>query len=520
MEGIHRSDPIQGLKIGERIASRMEERHESLLGELRETFKSGRTRSLEWRKTQLQALMNMLTDQEHKCLQALHDDLGKSKVESYKDEIGPVKKAITFALDGLKNWMAPKKVGMRLLFYPSKAEVVPEPYGVVLIMTSWNYPLDLAIEPLIGAIAAGNVAVIKPSELAAATSSFLAKTLPLYLDTSAVKVIEGGLDISQQLLEHKWDKIFYTGSPRVGRIIMAEAAKHLTPVTLELGGKSPMILDFPSISSNIKVAMKRLASAKWGACGGQACLAIDYVLVEEKFASSLIDMLKRTVTRFFGGNIETLGGMARIINKRHFDRLCSLLKDPLVADSIVHGGSSTQERLLIEPTILLDPPLDAEVMKEEIFGPILPIITLKKIQESIEFINSRPKPLALYAFTNDDALKKRIVSETSSGSVIFNDVLIQYVCDELPFGGVGQSGMGRYHGKYSFDTFSHEKAVLQRGFFPELDARYPPWNAFKMEFCRTGYKLDYFGLVLLLLGLKSYPKNYSDNFKSDQNNPC
>ncbi|KAJ8443641.1 hypothetical protein Cgig2_019623 [Carnegiea gigantea] len=398
----------------------VEERDSScLLSELRETFKSGRTRSFEWRKTQLEAMLNMLTHQEHSCFQALDHDLGKTHVESYKDE-----------------------AETRLLFYPAKAEVIPEPYGLVLIITSWNYPLQLALEPLIGAIAAGNVVVIKPSEIAPATSSFLSKTIPLYLDSTAIKVIEGGSDTTQQLLQHQWDKIFYTGSPRVGKIIMTEAAKHLTPVTLELGGKCPMIFDFPSISSDLK-----------------------------------IDMLKRTVRRFYGENLETLKGMTRIVNKFHFDRLRGLLKDPLVANSIVHGGSYDEERLY-----------------------------LKKIVESIEFINSKPKPLALYAFTNDESLKTRIVSETSSGSVTFNDVLIHCLCDGLPFGGVGPSGIGRYHGKYSFETFSHEKAVLRRGFFPDLNARYPPWNTFKLEFCRVGYRFDYIALILLLLGLKSFPK--------------
>ncbi|KAH9623562.1 hypothetical protein KSS87_011721 [Heliosperma pusillum] len=365
------------------------------------------------------------------------------------------------------------QVGTRLLFFPAKGEVISEPYGLVLIMSSWNYPLDLALEPLVGAIAAGNVVVIKPSESAPATSSFLAKTIPQYLDNSAVKVIEGGIGTSQQLLLQKWDKIFYTGSSGVGRIIMTQAAKHLTPVTLELGGKCPMIFDYPSVSSNLKV-----------------------------------DNLKTTVKRFYGENIETLDGISRVVNKRHFDRLRNLLKDPQVAASIVHGGSFDEQKLLIEPTILLDPPLDSEVMNEEIFGPILPIITLKTIEESIDFVNSRPKPLALYAFTNNETLKRRIVSETSSGSVTFNDVLIHYVCEELPFGGVGASGMGRYHGKFTFETFSHEKAVLRRGFFPDLSARYPPWNAFKMEFVRVGYAIEYFNLLLLLLGLRRYPTDY------------
>ncbi|XP_057541599.1 aldehyde dehydrogenase family 3 member F1 [Amaranthus tricolor] len=475
---------------------------EKILNELSQTFKSGKTKSYEWRKTQLKSLFKMVEEQENKCFQVLFDDIGKDKVEAFKDEVGPAKKAITYALDCLKSWMAPKKAGMRLLLFPAKGELIPEPYGLVLIMTSWNYPLDLALEPLIGAIAAGNVVVLKPSEHAPATSSFLANTLPQYLDNTAVKVIEGGAETSQHLLQYKWDKIFYTGSPKIGRIVMSEAAKHLTPVTLELGGKCPMIFDYNSISSNLKVALRRLASAKWGPACGQACIAVDYLLVEDKFASSLIDMLSKLIRRIYGENIETLGGISRIVNKHHFNRLCSFLKDPMVGASIVHGGSYDEDKLLIEPTILLDPPLDSAVMNEEIFGPILPIITLKNIQESINFINMKTKPLVIYAFTHNDAFKKRIISETSSGTVAFNDVMIQYVCDELPFGGVGESGIGRYHGKFSFETFSHEKAVLHRGFFPDLSARYPPYNAFKLEFCRLGYKVDYINLVLLLLGLR------------------
>ncbi|KMT09502.1 hypothetical protein BVRB_6g129700 [Beta vulgaris subsp. vulgaris] len=449
----------------------------------------------------------MVEHQEKLCFQALFDDVGKGKLEAYKDEVGPTKKTIEYALSNLKKWMAPKKAGMSLLLLPSKAEIIPEPYGLVLILTSWNYPFDLALEPLIGAIAAGNVVVIKPSELAPATSSFLANTIPQYLDNAAIKVIEGGPEASQQLLQQKWDKIFYTGSPKIGRIVMTEAAKHLTPVVLELGGKCPMIFDYSTISSNLKVALRRLISAKWGVCCGQACVAIDYVLVEEKFASSLVDLLKEIIRKVYGENIESLANLSRIVNKRHFDRVCSFLEDPMVAASVVHGGSYNEKNLVIEPTILLDPPLDSAVMNEEIFGPILPIITLKNIEQSIDFINMRPKPLALYAFTLNEALKTRIVSETSSGSVTFNDVLIQYVCDELPFGGVGQSGMGRYHGKYSFDAFSHEKAVLHRGYYPDLSMRYPPWNAFKMEFCRLGYSMDYLNLILHLLGLRKYPKD-------------
>ncbi|KAH9662927.1 Aldehyde dehydrogenase family 3 member F1 [Citrus sinensis] len=311
---------------------------------------------------------------------------------------------------------------------------------------------DLALEPLIGAIAAGNTVMLKPSELAVECASFLAETIPLYLDCKAIKVTNGGVDVCEQLLQQKWNKIFFTGSPRVGSIVMSAAAKHLTPVTLELGGKCPAILDTLSSPLDIKVTVKRIIGGKFASCNGQVCVGVDYILVEKKFAATLIESLKTTIKKFYGENPKDSKSISRIINEYHFERLRKLLKDPLVADAIVHGGLLDKENLFIEPTILLDPPLDAEIMTEEIFGPILPIIT--------------------------------------------------QLCDVLPFGGVGQSGIGRYHGHYSFETFSHEKAIMQRSFFLELEPRYPPWNDFKMKFLRLAYDFDYFNLLLLLLGLK------------------
>lgn len=248
--------------------------------------------------------------------------------------------------------------------------------------------------------------------------------------------------------------------------------------------------------------MKRIVGGKWGPCSGQACIGVDYLLVEQNSAPVLVELLKKWVKNFFGESLQNLRNLCRIVNKHHFNRVCNLLKDPGVSASIVYGGSFDEENLIIEPTILLNPPLDAEIMTDEIFGPLLPIITLNKIEESIEFINSGPKPLALYAFTKNKTLKEKILLETSSGCVTFNDTMIQFICDALPFGGVGQSGFGRYHGKYSFDTFSHEKAVLQRSFYFELEPRYPPWNDFKLEFIRLIYNTDYLGLLLLLMGLR------------------
>ncbi|XP_048231180.1 aldehyde dehydrogenase family 3 member F1 isoform X2 [Ricinus communis] len=455
------------------------EKLEESLSEVRETFKSGKTRSAAWRKTQLKALIKLLKDNENEIFQALNQDLGKHPAEAYRDERH-----------------------LPLLFYPASGEVIPEPFGVVLIFGSWNFPLSLSLDPLIGAISAGNAVVLKAPELSPKCSSFLANTIPKYLDPEAIKIIEGGVDVSEQLLQQKWDKIFFTGSQRVGSIVMAAAAKHLTPVTLELGGKCPAIVDMASISSEMKVVAKRIVGGKWGPCAGQACISVDYVLVEEKSSAYLIDSLRRIIRKFYGENPKESTSLSKIVNRKNFNRLCGLLKDPLVEASIVHGGSSDEENLFIEPTILLNPPLDSEIMTQEIFGPLLPIITLNNIQESIEFINSRPKSLAIYAFTKDETFRKQIVTQTSSGSAVFNDTMVQFICDVLPFGGVGHSGFGRYHGKYSFDTFSHEKAVMQRGFFPEIEPRYPPWNNFKLEFIRTAYRFDYLRLLLLILGLK------------------
>ncbi|CAA7022126.1 unnamed protein product [Microthlaspi erraticum] len=473
----------------------MKEMVEKDLGELRETFASRRTRSMKWRKRQLSAIIEMVKDKEDEICEALFQDLGKHYTEAYRDELGIVKRSATTALNCLDQWVLPKKSKLPLMYLPIKGKVISEPLGTVLIFSSWNFP----IYPLIGAISAGSTVMLKPSELSPNSSSFLAKTIPTYLDSKAIKVLEGGPDIATILLQHKWDKIFFTGSQRVGRVVMSAAAQNLTPVTLELGGKCPTILDDRSIPRDIKTAVTRISGGKWGFCSGQVCIAVDYLLVEQRFASSLIDMLKQNIKSFYGENPKDSGCISKIVNKNHFLRLSRYLDDPRVKASMVHGGSIDEEKLYIEPTILLDPPLDSEIMTEDIFGPILPIITLRDIQESVEFVRSRPKPLALYVFTKDDNLKTRILSETSSGSVTFNDVMIQSVCEALPFGGVGESGMGRYHGRYSYECFSHEKVVVEGNLAVELEARYPPWNPYKLSFLRLAFVEDLFGLALLML---------------------
>ncbi|XP_057988795.1 aldehyde dehydrogenase family 3 member F1 isoform X2 [Hevea brasiliensis] len=403
--------------------------------------------------------------------------------------------------------MSSEKVKLPKIAVLSSAKLVPQPLGLVLIISSWNFPLGLSLEPLIGAIAAGNTMVLKPSEMAPACSSLLANVMTTYLDTKAIKVIQGGPSIGEQLLQQKWDKIFFTGSALVGRIVMSAAVKHLTPVVLELGGKCPAVVDSFSSSWDKQVAVNRIAVSKFGNCAGQACIAIDYILVEKKFASNLVELMKASIKNMFGDNPRESNTIARIINKHHFLRLKNLLSDLAVQKSVVYGGSMDEENLFIEPTILLDPPLQSEIMTDEIFGPLLPIITLDMVEDSIEFINSKPKALAIYAFTKNEQFKRRIEAETSSGSLVFNDAVIQYAVDTLPFGGIGESGIGRYHGKFSFDTFTHHKAVTTRSFLTDFWFRFPPWNGQKLMLFETVYNFDYLGILLVILGLKRCKRN-------------
>uniref|UniRef100_A0A0E0NIG3 Aldehyde dehydrogenase n=1 Tax=Oryza rufipogon TaxID=4529 RepID=A0A0E0NIG3_ORYRU len=443
-----------------------------LVAGVREEYESGRTKELEWRKAQLGGLIRMITEEEDAIFDALHDDLGKHRVESFRDE-----------------------VDVPLISFPCNARVVPEPIGVVLIFSCWNLPIGLALEPLSGAIAAGNAVVLKPSEFAPSTAAFLAANIPKYLDANAVKVVQGGAEVGEELMEHRWDKVLFTGNARVGRIIMTKAAKHLTPVALELGSKCPCIVDCLDSKRECQVAVNRIIGAKWSTCAGQACVAIDYILVEEQFAPFLIELLKSTLKRFF----TEPEYMARILNEKHFHRLTNLLEDDQVKSSIVHGGNADPKTLWIEPTIVLNPPLDSDIMMEEIFGPLLPIITVKKTEDCIAFLKSKPKPLAIYAFTNNEKLKQRIVAETSSGSVLFNDAIVQYGLDSVPFGGIGESGFGQYHGKYTFELFSHRKAVVRRSLLVEFMFRYPPWDEYKMGMLRRVFRFDYVSLVLALL---------------------
>ncbi|XP_075634309.1 aldehyde dehydrogenase family 3 member F1-like [Castanea sativa] len=474
------------------------------LEDMREYYRYGKTKEASWRKSQLKGLLTLLKEKEGDIFKALNQDLGKHHVEAFRDEIGTLTKTVNTALESLKDWMSSKTAKLPRIALLSSAEIVPEPLGHVLIISSWNFPFGLSLEPMIGALAAGNTVVLKPSELAPACASLLANAISTYLDNKAVKVIQGGSSVGEQLLQQRWDKIFFTGSAHVGRIVMSAAVKHLTPVTLELGGKCPAVLDSLSSSWDMKVAVKRIIFGKFGCCAGQACIAIDYILVEKKFTYTVVELLKNTIKEMFGKNPKESRSIARIINKQHLLRLKNLLKDPHVDASIVYGGSMDEDNLFIEPTILVDPPLQAAIMTDEVFGPLLPIITLEKIEDSIQFINSRPKSLAIYCFTKNKTLQRMMISETSSGSVIFNDTIIQYAADTLPFGGVGESGFGRYHGKFSFDTFSHEKAIARRSFLTDFWFRFPPWNNYKLQLLESAFNYDYLGLVLVILGLKRH----------------
>ncbi|CAI8584438.1 unnamed protein product [Vicia faba] len=472
------------------------------LNNMRKYYGSGKTKETSWRKSQLNGLRNFVIENEEKILKALKKDLGKHHVEAFRDEVGILKKSIDLAIKSFKQWMNGKEAKLPQIALLSSAEIVAEPLGLVLIISSWNFPFGLSLEPLIGAVAAGNTIVLKPSEMAPVSSSLLATVLPNYLDINGIKIIEGGPEVGEILLQQKWNKIFFTGNARVGRLVMSAAVENLTPVTLELGGKCPALVD--SLSNwDREVAVKRILGAKYGSCAGQACIAIDYVLVEKRFSSTLIELMKERIKKMYGDDPKGSNTIARIVNKHHYNRIKGFLNDPIVKESVVFGGSmEDDDELFIEPTILLDPPLESAIMTEEIFGPILPIIIVEKIEDSIEFINSKPKPLAIYAFTKNKTLQRRLVSETSSGSIVFNDAILQYAGDTIPFGGVGESGFGKYHGKFSFDEFSHYKAVVRRSYYSDFWFRFPPWNLNKFQLLEEAYNLNYIGIVLVVLGLK------------------
>jgi aldehyde dehydrogenase (NAD+) len=448
-----------------------------LVERLRASFAAGRTRPLEFRLRQLAAMARLLDDCEPQICEAIRNDLGRSEIETRIVETHLLRREVEFAQRHIAKWMKPERMRAPWLLWPSSARIHREPFGVGLIVSPWNYPLQLALAPLVGALAAGNCAVIKPSELAPATSSFLAATLLRYLDPECVQVVEGGPSEAEALLAERWDYIFYTGSPRVGRMVMEAAAKHLTPVTLELGGKSPCIVDR---SANLRVAARRIM---WGKLmnAGQVCIAPDYVLVDETVEAELLTHMAAAIKEFYGEDPRRSPDFARIVNQRHFRRIMRLIDG---GGEIYLGGESCEDELYIAPTILTKSSLDSPIMQEEIFGPILPVLTVKSTDEAIAFINKREKPLALYLFAEEARVKRQVISGTSSGAITVNYPSVHAAMTCLPFGGVGNSGMGAYHGRASFETFSHRKSVFTKGTWPDPSLAYPPLSKLKERIIR------------------------------------
>jgi aldehyde dehydrogenase (NAD+) len=443
---------------------------------VRATFASGRTRTVDWRREQLDRLATMLREREGELIGAIHDDLGRAPTEAYATEIGFVLAELDHARHNLNRWMRPQRMWTPMVLQPARAWVHREPAGVVLIIGPWNYPVHLVLAPLVGAIAAGNCAVLKPSEIAPHASQIVAKLVPEYLDADAVAVVEGGVPETTALLGERFDHILYTGNGTVGRIVMEAAAKHLTPVTLELGGKSPAIVDR---HADLAVTARRIAWGKY-VNAGQTCIAPDYVLVDAELESALLDRLRDTVRDFYGPDPRHSPDYARIVNESHFARLERLLAD----GDIVYGGDRDATSRYFGPTALRNVSVDSGVMREEIFGPILPVIPVRDVTAAIDFVNERDKPLALYLFSESQAVQDRVVEETTSGGVAINATMMHLAVPELPFGGVGPSGIGAYHGRAGFDTFSHKKSVLSKSTRVDPALAYPPYTRLKQALLR------------------------------------
>jgi aldehyde dehydrogenase (NAD+) len=439
-----------------------------LIQQQRERIASGAADPAAVRREALRRLLAAVEDNERVILDALHSDLGKGELEAFTSEVQMTAAECRYALKHLDSWMKAESRAVPMLARPGKAKVRRDACGVVLILGPWNYPLQLLLTPLVGALAGGNAAVLKPSEFAPRTSEVVAKIIGSTFDPAEVAVVTGGPEVAEALLEERFDHVFFTGSTATGRKVAAAAARHLTPVTLELGGKCPVLVfggdeaATERLKGSLDVVARRLA---WGKHlnAGQTCVAPDHVLVDQRLHDPLVEALGRAFKSFEGGEY------GRIVNRRHFDRVLAFLGDGTIA----HGGASDPERLHLEPTVLTGVAADAPVMTEEIFGPVLPVLPFDSLDAALDLVRSRPDPLALYVFSKDDGVVSRIVNSTRSGGVCVNDTVVHITGFELPFGGVGDSGMGRYRGKAGFDTFTRERVVLRRGLWPDLPFRYP-----------------------------------------------
>ncbi|KAF4676281.1 Eukaryotic translation initiation factor 5A-1 [Perkinsus chesapeaki] len=459
----------------------------AIYSSLQAAFRTDRTKSLKWRLEQLDALERMMTENEALFEQAMYEDMHVSPLESKVMQVSLALSDIELSKSNLKAWMAPERVSANLLTLPGTAELVSEPLGCVVIYGAWNYNFLLSLQPVIGAIAAGNCVLLKPGDYAVKSTQAMMQLIPRYMDQECIKVVNGGPELSDAILQHQWQKIFFTGSANVGRIIYEKAAKFLTPCTLELGGKSPCIIDR---TADLAVSAKRLV---WGALAsaGQTCVRPDYVMVQEDVGEKFVDFVISTIKEFYGENPKESSWFARVINQRNFDRVTSLFEGS--EDLIVLGGPKTMDRetCYVPPTVInfrKDKRFaKAKVMQMEIFGPIIPVCYYSDFSECVDFVRSRPAPLASYLFSSDATLKEAFKHSIHSGSQAINDTMVQLSVEDLPFGGTGASGFGSYHGKYSFECFSHKKAVLSRPTVLDVPQRYPPY---------TGADAKFLGMVL------------------------
>lgn len=439
----------------------------SVVAGLRKTFATGRTKPVEWRRAQLRNLERLMTENEDRIIAALEADLGRKPFEGWLADINTTAAEAAFAAKKVGRWTRRRYRLLEFPQLPGRGWVEYEPYGTVLIIGAWNFPFYLTLGPLVGAIAAGNTVVLKPSEIAPASSALMAELVARYLDNDAIVVIEGDGTVSQELIAQGFDRLLFTGGTEIGRKVYEGAAPHLTPVTLELGGKSPVIV---AADADVKTAAKRIAWTKL-MNSGQMCVAPDYVIADAAIRDELVSELQWAVAKFRAGDP---GGLP-IVNKRQFDRLSGYLAQ--TRGTVVVGGGADAAALTIEPTIVVDPDPAEPMMTNEIFGPILPIVTVRSLDEAIAWVNSRPKPLAAYLFTRARAVRERVIREVSAGGMVINHLIFQVSTAKLPFGGVGTSGMGAYHGRWGFEEFSHRKAVLTKTTRPDLSAVvYPPYT--------------------------------------------
>lgn len=448
---------------------------------VRDFFQTQSTKDIKFRKKYLKALKKSIKKHESDILDALKSDLGKNKVEAYATEVGFVMKELSYIIKELKNWAKTKSVTTPMMQFPAKSFIKYEPYGTVLIIGPFNYPFQLVMSPLIGALAAGNCAVVKPSEMTPQTSMVVQEILEEVFPEDYVKVVQGEKEVTSQLLDERFDYIFFTGSTKVGQIVYEKASKHLTPVTLELGGKSPVIIDD---TANLKVAAERIAFGKF-MNAGQTCVAPDYVIIDNTVKMKFVKALQTTIQEFYGAQIEQSEDFGRIVNDNHFNRLVNIIEDS--RQQVIYGGESNADELFVAPTIILDPELSNSVMQQEIFGPILPIIGYDTFNEVYDIVEQYEKPLALYLFTEDSDQITAVFNRLSFGGGCVNDTILHLANPNLPFGGVGHSGIGSYHGKYSFELFSHEKSYITKSTKLESGLLFPPYKG-KFKYVKQLFK--------------------------------